>query len=286
MMILGMIAAASLALAGEGARGAVPARANLSSYFNEDDYPMTALRRGIQGTTAFELRIGADGRVTRCTVTSSSGDAALDAVTCSVLLSRAEYSPARDSRGRAIPARDSGRVTWRLPETTEDEPFQHVRAPVRIEMTFGKDENERPICSARMNGGPAGTDGEQLCAAVIGPDTQAALDIFPRNSAVTFNVSISLQDDPVPPAADVERGTLFVDATADLTVAADGRVSACLLRETNYHGTNASIGVPTLCSFPGFHAPMFPTAPANAAPRHGVMRLELYLRTGPAHHDA
>jgi TonB family protein len=91
------------------------ARANLNSYFSTDDYPAAALRGYEQGTTAFSLTIGTNGRVTACNVTSSSGSAALDQATCRILRSRARYTPARDSYGNPAEGRDSGRVTWRLP---------------------------------------------------------------------------------------------------------------------------------------------------------------------------
>ncbi|HYD11641.1 MAG TPA: TonB family protein [Allosphingosinicella sp.] len=91
------------------------ARANLNSYFSADDYPAAALRGNDQGTTGFSLTIGANGRVENCTVTSSSGSAALDQATCRILRSRARYTPARDQNGNPTSGRDSGRVTWRLP---------------------------------------------------------------------------------------------------------------------------------------------------------------------------
>jgi protein TonB len=91
------------------------ARANLNSYFSADDYPAAALRGSDQGTTGFSLTIGASGRVEACSVTSSSGSAALDQATCRILRSRARYTPARDQSGNPTSGRDSGRVTWRLP---------------------------------------------------------------------------------------------------------------------------------------------------------------------------
>jgi protein TonB len=91
------------------------ARANLNSYFSQDDYPAGALRNNEQGTTGFALTIGPSGRVEACNVTSSSGSSALDQATCRILRSRARYTPARDENGNPTTGRDSGRVTWRLP---------------------------------------------------------------------------------------------------------------------------------------------------------------------------
>jgi protein TonB len=90
-------------------------RANLNSYFSADDYPAAALRGNEQGTTAFSLTIGPNGRVTACNVTASSGSSALDQATCRILRSRARYTPARGPDGNPTSGTDAGRVTWRLP---------------------------------------------------------------------------------------------------------------------------------------------------------------------------
>jgi len=91
------------------------ARTSLASYFSNDDYPAAAQRAEAQGRTGFTLVVGPTGRVTDCTVTSSSGNSALDQATCRILRSRARYTPARDSSGNPTSGRDSGSVTWRLP---------------------------------------------------------------------------------------------------------------------------------------------------------------------------
>jgi periplasmic protein TonB len=91
------------------------ARANLGGYFSTDDYPAAAIRVEAEGTTRFTLAIGANGRVTSCTVTGSSGNSALDAATCRILRARARYTPARDQHENPVSGQDSGSVTWRLP---------------------------------------------------------------------------------------------------------------------------------------------------------------------------
>ena len=90
------------------------ARANLASYVSNDDYPPAALRAGDEGTTAFRLTVGADGRVTNCSVTSSSGSSSLDSATCRIMRSRARFTPARDSNGNPTTDTHSARITWRI----------------------------------------------------------------------------------------------------------------------------------------------------------------------------
>ena len=79
------------------------------------DYPAAALRNREQGQVYFALGIGADGRVTACRITGSSGSAALDSATCRIMRSRARYTPARDVRGVAVADVGFGDIRWTLP---------------------------------------------------------------------------------------------------------------------------------------------------------------------------
>lgn len=100
---------------GQPAVGRARARANLASYLSPDDYPAAALRNNEQGRVAFTLDIGADGRVTACRISQSSGSAALDSATCRIMRSRARYTPARNARGAAVTDRQDASVRWVLP---------------------------------------------------------------------------------------------------------------------------------------------------------------------------
>lgn len=91
------------------------AKANLGSYVSDADYPSDAIRREEQGATRFKLAVGPDGRVTNCTVTGSSGSAALDVATCRLMKGRARFAPARDSSGNAVADAVSSTIVWRLP---------------------------------------------------------------------------------------------------------------------------------------------------------------------------
>jgi protein TonB len=91
------------------------ARANLASYVSDADYPDSAIRAEESGTTGFRLEIGANGRVSNCTITSSSGSSALDNATCRIMRSRARFTPAQDSNGQPTTDTTSARITWRLP---------------------------------------------------------------------------------------------------------------------------------------------------------------------------
>lgn len=92
------------------------ARANLASYVSDDDYPQDAIRNEQQGTTGFRLDVGPDGRVSNCTITSSSGSSSLDRATCQIMRSRARFTPATDSSGARTSDSVSSRIVWRLPQ--------------------------------------------------------------------------------------------------------------------------------------------------------------------------
>jgi TonB family protein len=85
-----------------------------SAWITNDDYPPGALRAEEQGTVAFDATIGADGRVTSCTVTSSSGSTSLDEATCRLITRRARFTPAKDAAGNPISSTYSSRFRWEL----------------------------------------------------------------------------------------------------------------------------------------------------------------------------
>ena len=80
-----------------------------------DDYPAAALRSESEGTTGVRLDVDASGKVSNCTVTSSSGSSLLDNTACSLLRRRARFNPAEDASGNKIPASWPGRFTWKMP---------------------------------------------------------------------------------------------------------------------------------------------------------------------------
>jgi TonB family protein len=89
--------------------------ASIAAHFSRDDYPADALRRREHGTVWFRVDVGANGRVSACTIERSSGSASLDSATCHIVQRRARFAPARDSAGNALPASLSTHIKWRLP---------------------------------------------------------------------------------------------------------------------------------------------------------------------------
>jgi TonB family protein len=83
------------------------ASAQLAALFTAEDYPASALRNHEQGLVEVRLDVGPAGRVTNCTIATSSGSAALDSATCRILTMRARLSP-----GGGV----TTRIRWTLPD--------------------------------------------------------------------------------------------------------------------------------------------------------------------------
>jgi protein TonB len=91
------------------------AKGSLIGLFSDADYPASAQSAGAEGTAQAQMTIGADGRVTGCTITRSTGNNALDAATCNILRRRAKFTPAHDSNGNPVSdTQSSPPITWRL----------------------------------------------------------------------------------------------------------------------------------------------------------------------------
>jgi protein TonB len=95
---------------------AVRPRNNPGSWVSTEDYPSASLRRGEQGTVRFEVAVAADGRVSDCRVTASSGSADLDAATCRYVSHRARFEPATDGTGARVAGTYMGSIRWVIPQ--------------------------------------------------------------------------------------------------------------------------------------------------------------------------
>lgn len=91
------------------------ARGDRAGWISTDDYPPRALRNGEEGSVGISLRIGADGRVSDCAVTASSGSATLDEATCRLYQRRARFTPARDEAGNPMASTFTDRIRWTIP---------------------------------------------------------------------------------------------------------------------------------------------------------------------------
>jgi periplasmic protein TonB len=98
-----------------GVTSPVKPKGNPANWANVNDYPARALSQERAGVSGFRVTIGTDGRVTGCTITSSSGHADLDDATCKNVSRRAKFTPAMKD-GVAIESSYSNKIRWEIPK--------------------------------------------------------------------------------------------------------------------------------------------------------------------------
>jgi len=91
-------------------------KGNPGNWANTNDYPSRALQQEREGTTGFRVTVGANGRVTDCQISSSSGHPDLDQATCTNVTRRARFDPALDGSGNPTTGTYSNRVRWQIPK--------------------------------------------------------------------------------------------------------------------------------------------------------------------------
>ena len=99
----GMGSGASGSGTGGGGGGGIASRARkISGEIVKKDYPKVLQEKGQRVIVEVRFTVGADGRPKNCRTYKSSGYAALDKVTCEVVVKRFRYEPARTFSGQAI----------------------------------------------------------------------------------------------------------------------------------------------------------------------------------------
>ncbi|TMM48103.1 TonB family protein [Qipengyuania marisflavi] len=79
-----------------------------------DNYPRRAERDGTEGSVGVSITIGPDGRVSNCSVSSSSGSSELDSAACQGMTRYARYNPALNAAGDPIPGSASTTIVYKL----------------------------------------------------------------------------------------------------------------------------------------------------------------------------
>jgi protein TonB len=91
-------------------------KGNPGQYFGADAYPAAAIRAEAQGRVVAQLTVDTSGRVSGCSVTTSSGNSDLDDATCRIAKRSVRFSPAKDQTGAAIASSYTLPVRWVLPK--------------------------------------------------------------------------------------------------------------------------------------------------------------------------
>ena len=96
------------------ARGATPDGLNRWSARIQENYPARAIRDEIEGRVGVRVQIGANGRVTACSVSNSSGESILDEAACDGMTRYARYNPALDAAGNPTTGSDTRTIVYQL----------------------------------------------------------------------------------------------------------------------------------------------------------------------------
>jgi protein TonB len=96
------------------ARGASPDNQASWARRIQENYPARALRDETEGRVGVRVSIGTNGRVSDCTVTSSSGSRILDDAACEGMQRYARYKPALDAAGHPTEGSASTTIVYQL----------------------------------------------------------------------------------------------------------------------------------------------------------------------------
>lgn len=80
----------------------------------QDNYPSEALRGGNQANFGLRVMVGADGEVVGCHFTEMTSAENFSDRVCPIIMREAEFAPARDADGTAIPSYYTSRVLYRI----------------------------------------------------------------------------------------------------------------------------------------------------------------------------
>jgi len=168
---------------------------NPAMWITTEDYPAAALRGEMEGVTGVQMSISAEGQVTGCTVTLSSGHPILDDLTCNLLRMRGRYEPAKDSHGQAIASQDNRRVRWQMPPDAAGGALAMHPQPFAMIVDF--DVNERgevENCTTRWQSGVGAGPG--FCDGASGTRMQPFLNDKgePVRKHLVYRTSMTIED--------------------------------------------------------------------------------------------
>ncbi|MEO6153152.1 MAG: TonB family protein [Croceibacterium sp.] len=96
------------------ARGATPQGQGSWAARIQENYPARAIRDETEGRVGVRVTIGANGRVTACSVTGGSGSSVLDQAACEGMTRYARYNPALDDAGNPTSGQASTTIVYQL----------------------------------------------------------------------------------------------------------------------------------------------------------------------------
>lgn len=81
---------------------------------SDTDYPKEALKAGLEGDVLASFIVDLKGRVTECKYQTAEGAELLGDQSCSLLVERFRYTPARDAERKVVAAEMQQPFYWRI----------------------------------------------------------------------------------------------------------------------------------------------------------------------------
>ncbi len=213
-------------------------------WVTNDDFPAAALRSHQEGTVGFTLSIDAAGKVTNCTVESSSGSSVLDETTCSLLSKRASFTPARNAAGQAVAGRFSSRFRWEIPEP-ERVPIADFHGIVAVSF----DAAGTPLRCDDQSFGMWPPFADKPCGSLGGNDARGLLGrigVLGKPIALTFEVAFAMDGRTLPRLLQDGPGQIAITrAEAIFEISETGKVENC--RRVSAGGKSEFDGLPNPC---------------------------------------
>lgn len=204
------------------AEDAGPRLLNATALVTEDDYPEMAITEDHQGRVIVKLAVDESGKVRTCAVDTSSGSAALDQATCTLVTARARYEPAVDNAGKAVASIDRRSIVWKLEDPLLPLADWIDRTTITLVPTGGV------VSCLREFEGALAADSEDCLS-----EAEGLLALVPASAVPTARVKLILEARLVVrelgPAdlAKIGSRSLISRHLLKLTIAPDGTLSAC-----------------------------------------------------------
>lgn len=205
-----------------------PRTTSLRGLFTSGDYPEAAALLGHEGTVQARIDVGTDGRPTNCTPVRSSGYDTLDLATCSVLMKRARFTPARDPAGSPIADQvTSPPISWRIDgNEVPVEPWSS-----RLMLAFDR-HDKLSMCSVQFGGALRKrqnyvVDCSRLAGAADVPEALARRYAGRRPVFIFDWQFVPRRVNSINTPKDLTRYPLVNREVARFDIGADGRVTSC-----------------------------------------------------------
>jgi len=201
----------------------------IAGIFSADDYPIESLQNGEKGVVSVEADVNPDGRVTGCRITKSSASSRLDSVTCAVITRRGRFLDRARKHG-GTPFTINTTVNWDM----RPGGIPLIVNVSKIIFTSG------PVMSCRIEA-PAWLSMPDACEASKRNAQAAIARLASERSLDGLEYVIEMASIPGDHLADISAGeargeVLLGRQTAVLTIAANGRATACLGGEDTLSG--------------------------------------------------